>query len=294
MFKDSKTIIKIDGRNVFVDVQEAFALDKVCFQFRVYDETKQRGSRISNSIDFYMNMEELGYFCHILKTGRLARMIQAEINAAGNGYPKPGYVKFGGTNKPGEPVISRKLQVEAGKKAMYLLSALQGPGKVGTKGQIQPMYMDKDAQKISIPLTEELATKLAIAGERAIGYYDAWCAAGTLEQHVERLRACGQKQAQQNTQQRQQQSAQRQTNYRPVQQAQPQQQAANVSQFPQQQVQQQGVFEPVQQAQMKQEPQQQPVRRQQMQQQAPAQQAPAQQVAVGQTYQRPLSAKARF
>ena len=188
MFEKSRTIIRIDGRNNFLDLQEAFAIGKVCFQFRSYDATKAEGSRITSAIDCYMTLEEFSYFCQIMQTGRIGRLVQQEVAAAGNGYPKPGYLLYGGTNKPGKPVVSRKLQVEAGKKTCYVLSALQGPGKAGNKGQIIPAFMDKDATKIQVPLSEETATKIGLAGKRAICYYDIWSANGTLDAQLNRLK----------------------------------------------------------------------------------------------------------
>ena len=188
MFEKGKTIFKIDGRNLFVDVQEAFAIGKVCFMFRRYDDTKEKGNRITGSIDCYMTIEEFSYFCHLLKTARMGKMIANEIAAAGGGYPKPAYILYGGTNKPGSPVISRKLQVEKGMKTPYVLTALQGPGKAGAKGQIMPAYMDKDAEKITVPMAEETACKLGLTGERAIQIHDTWTAMGTLQQNLERLK----------------------------------------------------------------------------------------------------------
>lgn len=187
MFETSKTIFKIDGKNVFCDVQEAFAIGKICFQFRQYDLSREKGNRLLKSIDAYMNFDEFSYFCLLLKTGRMNRMIASEKAAAGAGYPKPGYVLYGGT-AAGQNTISRKIQVEGGMKTPYLLSALQGPGKVGKTGQIMPAYMDKDAEKVSVPMSEEMAIKLALSGERAITYYDTWCAMGTLNQNLARLK----------------------------------------------------------------------------------------------------------
>lgn len=192
MFEKSRTIIRIDGLNCFLDLQEAFNLDgKVCFNFRQYDKTKKKGSRITRSIDCYMKLEEFAYFCEIMKTGQAKRMAEIKKKEAGTSYPSPAYVNYGGTNKAGHPIMSKKLQIEAGMKTPLLLSALKGPGKVGPQGQIIPTYLDKDAEKIRIPLSEDAIIKIGIAGERAIRYYDIWSANDILEDKIKIMMSYG-------------------------------------------------------------------------------------------------------
>ncbi len=187
MFEKSETIIRIDGRGKFCDIQEAFEIGKICFQFREYDETKAKGNRITKRIDCFLDLAKFSYFCQIMKSERIYSLIEYEKQKAGSNYARPYVVSFGGVNKPGKSVISRKLQVKTGAKSPLLLSAVQGPGKAGNKGQIQPAYLDKDAEEIMIPLSIEQCIMLGTEGERALRYYDAWSAAGTLEANLERL-----------------------------------------------------------------------------------------------------------
>lgn len=195
MFENSRTIIRIDGKNCFLDLCDAFNLDgKVCFQFRQYNSRLEKGKRITKSIDCYMKLEDFSYFCQIMKTGRIERLAQQAKANSESGFIAPLYVNYGGTNKQGQPVVSKKLQIEAGTKSPLVLCALQGPGVVGKTGMITPNYLDKDKSidKIYIPLSEESMIKIGIAGTRAIYYYDTWSANGTLDDKLEALKKIGQ------------------------------------------------------------------------------------------------------
>ena len=53
--RDPEQLYRIDGKNVFCEVMASgLGIDKVCINFVEYNVAGQRGSRIKNSIGFYM------------------------------------------------------------------------------------------------------------------------------------------------------------------------------------------------------------------------------------------------
>ena len=181
MLKDSSQIIKIDARESFVDVREAFGIEKVTFQFRKYDKNAPKGQKTKSAIDCYLDIEDFAYLSCCLKTGGIRKLLA-------EGKP---YTNYGGSVKDGK-VISRQLKIEGGNDGKYYLKAQMGPGKKTATGAITPAYTDgKPEKEIVILLNDEQIKKLGIAGERAVRYFDIWSAMGVLDEKCEKLRYKG-------------------------------------------------------------------------------------------------------
>ena len=193
---DNGTIIKIDAAKSFLDIKEAFVfgdeiVGKVVFQFRSYDKNRPKGQRITQKVDFYMDLEDASYFAEIMKTGRIKTMCSEAKSQAQSGGKSTayafGYCKFGGT---ASSKLSRQLKFQLSDDGRLWVKALEGPGIVEDKGQIKPSYKDAEApNKIAMVLSEEQTKKIGLALERAIRYFDTWNALGTLKEEVSKFHA---------------------------------------------------------------------------------------------------------
>ena len=175
MLKDSSQIIKLDGKNVFVDVREAFIIDKVVMQFRRYDQSLAKGSKITSSVDFYLSLEDFSYLCYVLYSGGINKLLQ-----------KQSYTVYGGSIRNGK-VVSRILKIEGGQDDKFFVKAQSGPGKKTQTGAITPAF-EKPETEIVIRLSSEQLKKLGLSGERALRIRDMWVAMGVLEEKCEALR----------------------------------------------------------------------------------------------------------
>ncbi len=176
MLKDSGQIIKIDGKDVFVDIREAFTIDKVVFQFRKYNNQAEKGNKITKQVDYYMNLDDFSYFCYCLYTGGIKKVIA-----------ESGYTCYGGSVRDGK-IYSRILKIEGGEDGKFYLKVQQGPGKKTSTGAITPAYVDnKPETEIILRLTCEQLKKIGLTGERAIRIRDMWVANGCLEEKCSAL-----------------------------------------------------------------------------------------------------------
>lgn len=103
--------------------------------------------------------------------------------------PASVFEDYGGRKVEGK-VFSRVLNVTSGTKYPILLKASEGPGRSGNNGQIIPSYKEwnqGNSHVIQIPLSEESAVAMGIAGLRAIAVYDLWASSGQLEKRLERI-----------------------------------------------------------------------------------------------------------
>lgn len=191
---DNGCIIKIDSAKSFLDIREAFCfgdevVGKIVFQFRSYDKNKPKGQKITQQIDFYMDMEDASYFAEIFKSGRIQGLCKAAKDKAyreGKNLSFAfGYTKFGGS---AAKKISRQLKIQTGDDERLWIRALEGPGTVEDKGTIKPAYKDSDADnKVAMVLDEEQVKKIGLAIERAIFYFDTWNALGIVKENVKKM-----------------------------------------------------------------------------------------------------------
>lgn len=165
-YKDFQ-IIRIDGRNVFVEfMRNAFEIGKVRMNFIEYDQSKQAGSRQSNYISIYMDIPEFLQLAFDYRSGKLHRLAeQARQHAQNSGskYAKEIYTQLGGTSaqalsmrgqaRADNMSISRQFKVTPGAKQPWILSAEQGAGKQNEKGLIVPQ--GRAEQVVRVPFTDD-------------------------------------------------------------------------------------------------------------------------------------------
>lgn len=136
-------IIKISGRSQFVEVtSSSFNINQVMLSFNNYDAKKTSGSKITASINIYMDFNEFLTLAHqLLNTDKLLKTIYKEQSEAqASGKPYYGHVlSMGGTNKaglarqgrtrPDGKDESRRLKLMFGDKYPFILRAESGAGK---------------------------------------------------------------------------------------------------------------------------------------------------------------------
>ena len=197
--KSPNTIVKFDGSGRFVEISQAFEINKVKLAFRVYDDSRQKGDRITSSIDCYLDIDEavlLADHCVSRDLFAIARK-KEELRVAGN-YKRanPAYESYSGSTKNG--VISRHLTISMKatddpkyQKLPFTIMAQQGPGKVTKTGAILPNYTNakKEASFIAVGLTAKDIVKLGIQLQRACRIYDTWIATDSLAYHMQQLAA---------------------------------------------------------------------------------------------------------
>lgn len=144
-----------------IEITDAFNIDKVKIGFRTYDNTKEKGSKNTNSVDFYLSIQEMDLLCHNLLSGKIIKTLEAGGNIA------PIYK---GNNR-GEDIFSRTLSFAKSNKGLFF-TACEGPGKKTDTGAVLPLYKINEApNKVSIPLNTEEIKSFAIQGKRACDYY---------------------------------------------------------------------------------------------------------------------------
>lgn len=144
-----------------LEISEWFDEGKIRIGFRKYDDSQSSGSRITESIDFYMSVPEFELLCHNLLSGNIVKT----INAGKQVQPL-----YKGNLRNGE-VVSRVLWFGRSRVGIFL-NACEGPGKRTDTGAVTPLYRVQDApKKISIPLNSEEIKSFAIQGKRACDHY---------------------------------------------------------------------------------------------------------------------------
>lgn len=171
------TIIKHNIGSGFLNIKQAFGLDKICLEFGKYDSPATK--KLKETINCYISMEELPYIAHIFKTGQIVKLCE---NAKRDNPYAAGYEALSGTT------TSKQLKIQSNEGKIYI-KALEGPGKKADNGLTIPQYTEKTAdKKIVITVTLKEIMVIGFALERAIFYYDTWMANGTLEENLTKMR----------------------------------------------------------------------------------------------------------
>lgn len=173
--RDPEQLYRIDGKNVFCEVMASgLGIDKVCINFVEYNVAGQRGSRIKNSIGFYMPVYTAKRLSLDILSGRIAAMGKAakrKAAEAGQQYAKAVFEQIGGTPskfaKDGIPV-ARSFTITPGASQPWILCAKQGTGHETKEGLI---VMDKCEATIRVPTSNDIMKELAVALGTA---FDIW------------------------------------------------------------------------------------------------------------------------
>lgn len=140
-----------------IEIVEAYSINKIKIGFRNYNSNADKGSKISNSVDFYMSISEFELLCHNLLSGNI-------ISRLNKGESIPVYYK--GSTRDGS-IYARTLSISKSNKGVFV-TATEGPGEKTTTGAVKPLYKMSDApQKVSISLDTEEIKNFALQGKRA-------------------------------------------------------------------------------------------------------------------------------
>ncbi|WP_337018383.1 hypothetical protein [Oceanobacillus massiliensis] len=167
---ESNQIIRIDGKNVFLEVlNSAFQIGKVQMNFLEYDVTKDKGERIRNEIAIYVDMDKFLVLSNDVLNGRISALaIKArEEQQRGNfkyckeiwddigGISAETLIKRGKERADGRS-LSRQIKLTPGDKVPWVVSAETGPGELTKTGLIVPRYTgNKPEVVIRVPISNE-------------------------------------------------------------------------------------------------------------------------------------------
>lgn len=170
--RNSKQIIRLDGRNCFVEAMNyAFGIGKVQMNFIEYDLTKSQGDRYKQDINIYIDTDKFLVLANDILSGKIAKLAEIE-KAKGNQYCNPIYTDMGGVSaknleKRGQSradgkSLSRQFKIIPGNKAPFMLVAECGVGEENETGLIVPKYGTKPDQKVQIPIQVDDLKRLAL------------------------------------------------------------------------------------------------------------------------------------
>lgn len=172
-------ILKIDGKGVFLEVlNSAFHLGngKVQIDFFEYDVTKDKGERIRNKIEIYVDMDKFLVLSNDVLSGRisaLATKARKEQQKGGYKYCKEVWndmggrsaekLKIGGKERADGKSLSRQFKITPGDKMPWIFSAESGPGEMTETGLIVPRYTgNKPEVVIRVPMTNDDLKKMVL------------------------------------------------------------------------------------------------------------------------------------
>jgi hypothetical protein len=186
MIKDNKNeaqIIRIDGKNVFLEVMNsAFEINKVQISFIEYDLKLEKNKRQLKNIPIYINMDKTLVLITDILSGRLSALAkQANATKEKNGYKycREIYVDMGGISKskleergkkrPDSKSLSRQFKITPGDKVAWIFSAETGAGEESETGLIVPQ--GKPEEIVRVPLTDEDLKRFALVLKNHIQAY---------------------------------------------------------------------------------------------------------------------------
>lgn len=176
--KNVTQIIRIDGKNVFLEVMNnAFGIGKVLMNFIEYDP--KQGNKQTKLIPIYMNLEEFLILAQDVKSGRVA-MYQKQHENDQYPYQIKEYEILGGTSaqklamqgksRADGKSLSRQFKLVVGKK--FIFQAEMGPGHENETGLIVPDYTSKNAEMIvKVPMDAKALKGMVLLVEQHIQAY---------------------------------------------------------------------------------------------------------------------------
>jgi len=183
--KSSNQIIRLDGKNVFLEVMNtAFDIGKVRINFVEYDLTQEKNNRIKQNIPVYINVDKFLLLANDVLSGRmamLAKKAREEAQAKGYKYCKEIYVDLGGVSaktleqrgeaRPDGMSLSRQFKITPGNKLPWILSAEMGAGEETETGLIAPK--GEPEQQVRVPLSDDDFKRMFIIVKTHIEAYFA-------------------------------------------------------------------------------------------------------------------------
>lgn len=176
---------KFSSSKAFVEINEAFGIDKIRLGFRQYDKTKAAGDRMNVSIDYYLSpraAQEMAdailekRYCVKTQSGTmmLSQVQNSRQNWINQGSPDKGFfyqTAPGGTEVDGR-TIYRIVKILPSNTADYRFAAYQAPGKRDEQGLIQ---RDGDySGYVFVPVSEADLAAFGHALENAVHAYNQY------------------------------------------------------------------------------------------------------------------------
>lgn len=183
-----RQIIRFDGKDSFFEVMaNAFSIDKVQINFRKYDASKAKGSKFTQQVDCYVNVEDALVLAQDVLSGKINSLAQAE-KAKGAKYPAPVWQSMGGmsADKAKEKglrtdgmALSRVIKLAPGSAKPFVITAESGKGEQNEKGLIVPRYGTSPENRIMVALTGDQLKQLALMINMHLNaYYSAQYSTG--------------------------------------------------------------------------------------------------------------------
>lgn len=187
--RNQNQIIRKDARDCFVEsLNDAFDIGKTHFAFATYDMNKPAGSRQTNSVHIYINVDEFLELCRKISSGELRYMLQTKKRNGDNSHL---YQHLGGTSaknlyKQGRPradkkSLSRTVQLLPSTKSDFLFVADSGPGEETAKGLIVPKFGKNPENHVSVMMTYDSFSELMLMTQ---AHYQAWLTAWYIQNPV--------------------------------------------------------------------------------------------------------------
>lgn len=176
-------ITRIDAKNCFVEsLSDAFDIGKAHLTFCSYDKRKPEGSRMTDSVQIYIDIADWLELCRMLDSGELRFLLQQK-NKAGNHDPVKEWLggtsawklaQYGNPRSDGKS-LSRTAQLFAGSRADSLLFvANSGPGEENATGLIVPKFGKNPEQHVAVSISLDGASRLLLLTRL---HYSAWLTA---------------------------------------------------------------------------------------------------------------------
>ena len=164
-------IVRKDAAGAFVEaMRECYQIGKVRLNFSAYDSSKAPGHRQKAFISIYLDFGEFFRLSNDMINGK----IYGEILKTKNTKDATKNLHMGGSyNKSGQ-LIARTLGVFAGKKAPFVFTAEQGPGKKNQMGGYVPAWNGQPHDTVNVALSVDAVKELFLFVEKDIQAYLAF------------------------------------------------------------------------------------------------------------------------
>lgn len=165
--KNPKQIKKFDGKNVFMEVMNAFEIGKVQMNFIEYNPNAEKKARQTKKIEIFVDIDKALLLAQDILSGRMQKLGAeatkvAEAESARTGrtaYAKDIFSDLGGvsakklaergkTRADGKS-LSRQLKITPGNKKPWLLSGEQGAGEENDTGLIVPSGRSEEIVRVA-------------------------------------------------------------------------------------------------------------------------------------------------
>ena len=127
-----------DGGKAFVEINEAFDIQKIRLGFREYDKTQAAGSRIRQSIDFYLSPHDALKMAEYILSGVVKSRRVKWANDPNRNDNAEFYATAPGGSSSGGKTIYRIVKIQPGRKG-YRICAYTADGRRDERGLIQPV-----------------------------------------------------------------------------------------------------------------------------------------------------------